>query len=206
MHLYLSSFLLGNDADALSSLARRPTALVIANALDHAAGQLRESYARGSVEALRALGFSTGELDLRDFFAAPDRIGAALRDVGLVWVNGGNVFLLRRAMRQSGLDRYLVERRSDDGFVYGGYSAGACVAGPTLRGANLVDSPDATAAGYTGATIWDGLGLVPYCIAPHHKSDHEDSTGVDALVEYFIANKLPFVALRDGEAIITVAS
>ena len=206
MHVYLSSFLLGNDANALRSLARRPTALVVANALDHAASHLRDSYARRSVEALEALGFSTGELDLRDYFAARDHIGAAVRDVGLVWVNGGNVFLLRRAMRQSGLDRYIIERRSDDGFVYGGYSAGACVAGLTLRGAHLVDAPDAIAPGYGDANIWDGLGLVPYCIAPHHKSDHEDSSAVDAMVDYFIANKLPFVALRDGEAIITVAS
>src|SRR4029079_14497394 len=130
MHVYLSSFLLGNDATVLPSLAGRPTALVIANALDHAAGDLRDSYARGSVEALSELGFSTRELELRDHFGAPDRIGAALRDVGLVWVNGGNVFLLRRAMRQSGLDRYIVDRRGDDRFVYGGYSAGACVAAP----------------------------------------------------------------------------
>ena len=54
----------------------------------------------------------------------------------LIWVNGGNVFLLRRAMQQSGLDNVIIERKSDDGFVYSGYSAGACVVGPTLRGAH----------------------------------------------------------------------
>jgi len=206
MRLYLSSFLLGNDANTLASLVRRPTALVIGNALDHARGDLREMYARGSVDALSGLGFSTAEMDLRDYFGAPDRLGTALRDVGLVWVNGGNVFLLRRAMRQSGLDRYLIERRNDDGFVYGGYSAGACVAGPTLRGAHLVDAPDAIAAGYVAADIWDGLGLIPYSIVPHYKSDHPESSRVDPMVEYFIVNKLPFVALRDGEVIITVAA
>jgi dipeptidase E len=76
------------------------------------------------------------------------------------------------------------------------------VAGPTLRGAHLVDSTDAMAAGYVDTNIWDGLNLVPYCIAPHYKSDHPDSSGVDAMVEYFLANKLPFVALRDGEVMI----
>ncbi|MBI3449852.1 MAG: Type 1 glutamine amidotransferase-like domain-containing protein [Acidobacteria bacterium] len=205
MHLYLSSFLLGNDAKALVSLVRRPTALVIANALDHADTPVRESHARGSIEALAGLGFSAAELDLRDYFAAPDRLRSALIDAGLVWVNGGNVFLLRRAMRQSGFDRYIMERRGDDGLVYGGYSAGACVTGPTLRGAHLVDPPDALAAGYTEAAIWEGLGLVPYSIVPHYRSDHEEAGRIDAVVEYLIVNKLPFVALRDGEVVITAA-
>ncbi|HEV8394856.1 MAG TPA: Type 1 glutamine amidotransferase-like domain-containing protein [Vicinamibacterales bacterium] len=147
MRLYLSSFLLGRDANALPSLARRPTAVVIGNALDHAADHVRASYLRTSVAELTGLGFSTRELDLRQYFDQPDHIGAALHDAGLVWVNGGNVFLLRRAMRQSGLDRYLITRRGDDHLVYGGFSAGACVAGPTLRGAHLVDAVDATAAG-----------------------------------------------------------
>jgi hypothetical protein len=34
---------------------------------------------------------------------------------------------------------------------------------------------------------WEGLGLYPYCIARHYKSDHPESTRVDAMVEYFIA-------------------
>jgi dipeptidase E len=202
MHLYLSSFLLGHDASALPSLVRRPIAVVIGNALDHAADDVRASYIRTSVAELTGLGFSTRELDLRQYFDQPDNIDAALHDAGLVWVNGGNVFLLRRAMQQSGLDRYLITRRGDDDLVYGGFSAGACVAGPTLRGAHLVDAVDATAAGYVETTIWDGLNLVPYCIAPHYKSDHPDAGGVDAMVEYFLENKLPFVALRDCEVMI----
>ena len=206
MHVYLSSFLLGDAASVLPSLARTPTAVVIGNALDHAVPAIRTSYTEQSIASLSALGFSTAELDLRDYFSAPATIEGRLDEVGLVWANGGNVFLLRRAMQQSGLDRYILARRRDEGFVYGGFSAGACVAGPTLRGAEFVDTLEATAAGYTNTVMWDGLGLVPYSIAPHHKSGHQDSAGVDAMVEYFIANKLPFVALRDGESIITVAA
>jgi dipeptidase E len=206
MRLYLSSYLLGDEARELAAMVRRPTAVVIANALDHAASAIRESHLRTIVEGLGALGFSTEEVDLRRHFGAPARIETALREAGLVWVNGGNVFLLRRAMRQSGFDRFIAERRREDGLVYGGYSAGACVAGPTLRGAHLVDSRDATAAGYEDGEILDGLGLVPYCIAPHYQSGHPDSRQVDAMVEYYLANKLPFVALRDGEVIITTAA
>ena len=50
--------------------------------------------------------------------------------------------------------------------------------------------------------IWDGVGLVDYCFAPHYKSDHPESSLVDKMVEYFVENKMPFKTLRDGEVII----
>ena len=53
--------------------------------------------------------------------------------------------------------------------------------------------------------IWDGLGLVPDSIAPHFKSNNSESGRVDAMVQYFIDHNMPFVALRDGEVIISVA-
>ena len=53
--------------------------------------------------------------------------------------------------------------------------------------------------------IWDGLGLIPYSIAPHFKSNHSESGRVDAMVRSFVDHKMPFVALRDGEVIISVA-
>ena len=88
--------------------------------------------------------------------------------MGLIWTLGGNSSLLRRAMRQSGLDLLLTAWRDDAGIVYGGYSAGAVVATPTLRGIHLVDPPAALAEGYPPEIIWDGLALVPYSIAPHY--------------------------------------
>ena len=108
-------------------------------------------------------------------------------------------------MRQSGFDEYIVERKGNDSLVYGGFSAGACVAAPTLRGIHLVDVPEASAEGYANGVIWNGLGLIPYSIAPHFKSDDSESARVDAVVQYFVANNMPFVALRNGEVVISVA-
>jgi dipeptidase E len=42
-------------------------------------------------------------------------------------VSGGNVFVLRQAMKLSGLDQILITKSEHDNFVYGGYSAGCCV-------------------------------------------------------------------------------
>jgi len=56
--------------------------------------------------------------------------------------------------------------------------------------------------GYSCEIIWTGLGLIPFCIAPHYRSDHSESALIDKSVEYFIQQKIPFVALHDGEALI----
>ena len=104
MHLYLSSSLLGNRASELAPLVRTRKAAVVANALDNTEADVRRGFAHGQVEELRDLGFQAHELDLRDYFGTPDRLAHRLNDVGLVWVTGGNSFLLRRAMNQSGFD------------------------------------------------------------------------------------------------------
>jgi dipeptidase E len=204
MHLYLSSYHIGHEPHRLASMVRSPRALIVANALDNV-GDQRTAFVHSQARALASLGIAAEELDLRGYFAAPGGFERRLDGVGLVWVTGGNAFLLRRAMLQSGFDAYLVRRRYDDDLVYGGFSAGACVAGPTLRGLERVDAVDATAAGYADGLVWEGLDLVPYSIAPHYRSAHGESSAVESMVAYWIDHKLPFVALRDGDVIIADA-
>ncbi len=79
---------------------------------------------------------------------------------------------------------------------------GACVVTPTLEGIHLADDPSAMPLGYSPEVIWKGLSFVPYCIAPHYRSDHSESALIEKSVEYFIGNKIPFVALHDGESLI----
>ena len=205
MHLYLSSFQLGNRASELAALVTIKHVAVVVNALDHTDPRFRRRVTQEQVSALAALGFDVHELDLRHYFGDQSGLAGRLEGVGLVWVAGGNVFLLRRAMRQSRLDEYLITRKASPSLVYGGFSAGACVTAPTLRGCEMVDMVDATADGYDPDLIWDGLGLLPYSIAPHFQSDHPDSAQVDAMVEYFTRHHVPFVTLQDGEVLITAA-
>ncbi|WP_301108021.1 hypothetical protein [Sporosarcina sp.] len=44
--------------------------------------------------------------------------------------------------------------------------------------------------------------IVDYAIAPHYKSDHPESQDIDRSIEYMIDNKIPFIALKDGEVLI----
>jgi dipeptidase E len=206
MLLYLSSYRLGNSGEALRNMARGTRAIVVTNALDFSSdGARRANGTAREVAELGTLGFSARELDLREYFGQPTLLAKQLNDVALIWAVGGNSFLLRRALRQSGLDNYLLGRRGDDSLVYGGYSAGACVVTPTLRGIHLADEPERLANGYEPDAIWDGLGLVPYCIVPHYKSNHPESALMDGVVDYLQANRLPFKTLRDGDVVITAA-
>jgi dipeptidase E len=100
------------------------------------------------------------------------------------------------------MDEVTKELLARDELVYGGYSAGIDMLTPSLHGAELVDDPTIVPAGYESPIIWECLGLVPYAIAPHYKSKHPESTAVDKSVEYFIDNHIPFIAIRDGEAIV----
>jgi len=63
MHLYLSSFLLGNLANELVSLVRARTAAVVANGLDNVEADVRRGYAQGQSEELAKLGFQAQEVD-----------------------------------------------------------------------------------------------------------------------------------------------
>lgn len=105
-------------------------------------------------------------------------------------------------MRQSGLDEILREHISDDEIVYGGFSAGACVVGPTLKGVDLVDDPNVVPKGYEKEVIWDGVGLVDFSFAPHFQSYHPESEAMNKVVEFYKTNNMPFRALKDGEVII----
>jgi dipeptidase E len=66
----------------------------------------------------------------------------------------------------------------------------------------LVDDPAQVPEGYEADIIWDGLGLLPYMIAPHYRSEHPESSRIDELVRHFIDSHTLFRALRDGEAIV----
>lgn len=178
-------------------------AAVIANALDFSidrernyAGTVRE------IQDLNNLGFTAEELDLKKFFGKADRLGREMEKFGLIWVRGGNTFILRRSYKESGFDKWLIKNKNQPDLVYAGYSAGICILSPSLKGLETVDDPYIISKGYKKEIIWKGLGIINFAIAPHYHSDHPESEAVNKTVEYYIENKMPFIALHDGEVII----
>jgi dipeptidase E len=204
MKLYLSSYHLCKEPARLSSLpAKNKRVAVVRNALDlHTDAVRLKAGLDGELRDLAAIGLIAEPLDLRHFFGKTDELETHLNEFGYLWVTGGNTFVLRRAFAQSGLDMILKRKLTEDDFVYSGYSAGVCVITPTLEGIHIADEPQAVPAGYSSEIIWAGLNLVPFCIAPHYRSDHFESALIEKSVEYFIEHKIPFIALHDGESLL----
>ena len=205
MRLFLSSHRLGHHADALVRLVgKRRTALVIGNALDHIPAAARAVYTATTydpVAELNDLGFFASWLDLRDYVGSPIRLHDQLTTCGLVWVIGGNAFVLRRAMRASGFDGVIHGLMAQDALVYGGFSAGAIVTAPSLRGLDLMDDPRVGTFG-DEVISYEGLGLFPKAVVPHVASDHRDTAGADRAAAWLTAQGLPYVALQDGQVIV----
>jgi len=208
MRLYLSSYRLGDSAGALLALlGSGARAAIISNALDHIPAAARASYRaeiNDPVADFAALGIAAEELDLRDYFDAPLRLETALANFDLVWAMGGNTFILRRAMAQSGFDTVIADLLRRDAIVYGGFSAGAVVAAPSLGGIELMDDPNEVPPGYDPEVVWQGLGLIDYAIVPHFRSHHHESAASQAVANHLAKRKLPFRALRDGEVIVHI--
>jgi dipeptidase E len=203
MKLYLSSYHLGNKPEKLKVLVKENAkAAIILNAADNSASEKRSSYVTSQIDALVTLGIQAEELDLRDYFHDSQGLATKLSGYDLVWVVGGNAFVLLRAMKQSGFDTLIVPLVENDEIVYSGFSAGAVVATPSLHGLELVDDKDTVPVGYNKEIVWTGLHLVGKSIAPHYKSNHPESEAVNKVVKYFLENGMDYWTLSDGQALI----
>ena len=209
MRLYLSSERLGERAGALLAMLGGQRVAIIANGYDGASAGAREIYRTevyDPIHEFHSLGLAPEPVDLRAHFGDPQSLGQRLAPYDLVWVMGGNSFVLRRAMHLSGFDRIIRDRLEADTITYGGYAAGAIVAGPSLRGMELMDDPLELPEGYDEALIWDGLGLTPFVIVPHYRSRHPEAASAEKVVSYMRARRTRYRTLSDGEVIVRVGN
>jgi dipeptidase E len=207
MNLFLSSYGMGDYADRLLAMTGGPGArmAIITNALDAVPIEAQTAYFRHMPDPLIAyaeLGFDPALIDLRRFFGRPDDLATVLRRYRVIFAVGGNCFLLRRAMRDSGFDG-IIRPLLAEGVVYAGYSAGACVMGDDMRPLTFMDNPDERAPGYVSDDpIMTGLGLVPFAIIPHVDSDSTEAEAAAQGVAFARAEGIAHAPLRDGEVIV----
>ena len=125
MKLYLSSYRLGNHADKLKELVGKPRAKVAVcqNALDWSTDiDRRRKDLDIQFDDMRSLGFEPEELDLRDYFGKPGLL-EKMQKYDMVWVRGGNAFILVKAMKQSGFEEVIDKLIKPGKLVYAGFSA-----------------------------------------------------------------------------------
>ena len=204
MRLYLSSAGIGNHLPKLVEMVGdRRKMLYVNNAKDYLSPEERAQHSAEKKAEFESFGFEFYELDLREYFAPEKRevLAAILIETDLLWIGGGNTFVLRRAFRQSGLEELLPQLLKQDTFTYGGSSAGSIILTKTLRGAEHGDDPYVVPEGYDPTIIWDGLGLIYPQLAVHVNSEW---FGVEAqaMIDSFETNGLKYESLEDGDVYI----
>lgn len=204
MRLYLSSQHLGNPCDMLYELVgENKQVAVIANAIDDKPKDFRKDRVQREIIMLGQIGLSAEDLDLRNYFGDPSELDYYIRTKSLVWVRGGNTFILRRAMLESGFDEVVLPKIFNNQVVYGGYSAALIVASKDLSGAEIVDEPNTIPAGYPDvAAPFSGLGLIDFHLIPHSGSREPWADKVPDHVNYLINDNRHVETLRDGEVYI----
>ena len=205
MKLYLSSYRLGADTAGLMNLVEKPNArvAVIDNARDFSNDLERKANSLAfDMSQIRSLEYKPEHVDLRNYFSKPSQLVYDLEKFDMLWVTGGNAFILLKAMKQSGFSLVIDKLIKTNKVVYAGYSAAVCVISPTLDGAELVDDKDAKAVGYKDRILWNGYGLIDFYPIVHYKSDHPESESADKELEYIISKGRTYKTFRDGETLI----
>jgi dipeptidase E len=202
MKFYLSSYKLGNETEKLKGLVPHGKIGYIPSALDFSGVDLRRraTHIKNDADALRELGLEVEVVELRDYFGRSEDLKKKIRELGAIFVSGGNTFVLRQAMKLSGLDEILKDLLQSD-FLYAGYSAAGCVLAPDFKAYEIVDKVD-TPYPQQKEVIWEGLGFVDFAFMPHWDSEHPESADIDKEIGFCKAKGIRYKALRDGEVLI----
>jgi dipeptidase E len=132
--------------------------------------------------------------DLRTYVNETD-LERDLSEFDVVWVGGGNVYYLRWLSRESGFDQ-IIGRLLKQGVVYGGDSAGAIVAGPTIDYFQSADHPE-----QSPELVLEGLRLVDEVVIPHY--DHYKYAPIMKKIQEMLVNTdYKTVTLTDEQAFI----
>ena len=115
---------------------------------------------------------------------------AIIRRAQVVYISGGNTFLLNHRLHISGLMAYL-RKKVQAGLPVVGFSAGMIVCGPNILTANDMNSVE--------TNHFDGLKTTSFNFFPHYTADAYGQSAQDEwLSEYHTFHDNPVIMLSDG--------
>lgn len=177
MKLFLSSdSVLPETREAFLSLAGMPKEdikiALIENASDNYPPENRAwvDESRANLEECAA---EVQQVDLRDYSDA-DKLKETLRNYNVIWFGGGNVYYLRWLAKKSGLDQIIYDL-VNEGMVYGGESAGAIIASPTIDTFQKADDPDETPEILLEGFYLTDIVPIPHCDYPKYATVMEEA-------------------------------
>lgn len=197
MKLFLSSMAISAEqADAFNELfSQKPGDIKLA-LIENASDTYDRSSANWVNENLIAIqtrGYQVEIVDLREYLNESSSLKAKLEEKDAIWLGGGNTYYLRWILKATGADKIITEL-VQAGTVYGGGSAGAIVAGPTLKHFEGTDDPSDSPE-----VILDGLHLTETVVIPH--AGNEKYGDIMAQVESLLkAEQFSVTPITDEQA------
>lgn len=131
------------------------------------------------------------EVDLKD--KDEDQLRSALEGSDIIYLSGGNVFYLLQEANKCGLKKVLKEQL-EQGKIYGGGSAGAAIAGPTLEPLQTIDDPTRAPE----LNDYTAFGFVDFIVLPHFDYEKYNRKYQEVLKQY---NQFKFQPLNNDQAI-----
>lgn len=198
----MSSQKFGNEIEVLRNWINEHNnkILLISNALDAKEKRKIEFNVKEDTELLQEIGFDVKLVDLKDYFKNNKELNKDFSKYKACCVMGGNVFVLRQAMKYSGFDEFLCQKFLNNDFLYIGYSAGSCVLCKNLKIFDIVDEPIKFYE--KNEIIYNGLNFIDYIFIPHYESNYHKVNLIQEVVEKCKIKNENFKAVRDGEVII----
>ncbi len=202
MILYLSSQKFGDNDTFLKEWINKHNSkiLLIFNALDAKGKEKIANNVKEDISLLQQIGFEVNVVDLKDYFDKYDDLKQMCKKYNTLCVMGGNVFVLREAMKHSGFDIFLKEISNYDNYLYIGYSAGSCVLSKRLDIFKNVDDP--IDFYNKDEIIYDGINLIDYVFIPHYKSNYHKAYLIDEVVELCKKENIKYKTFSDGNVTI----
>ena len=117
----------------------------------------------------------------------------ALEDSDIIYLSGGNAFYLLQEAKKCNLKKVL-EELLEQGKIYGGGSAGAAIAGPTLEPLQIIDDPMKAPE----LSDYKAFGFVDYIVLPHFDYEKYNKKYQEILKQY---NHFKFQPLNNDQAI-----
>lgn len=198
MKLFLSSQAISEkQAPYLEKLVGKPaksiTLAVIENAADVETGP--KAWLTRNRQLIESHGFNVEYIDLKKYAQNLETLRTKLTDKDVIWFGGGNTYYLRWLLHDTGIEN-IIKDLAENGVVYGGGSAGAIIAGPTLHHFETADDPKASPG-----VIHEGLGLTDKVVVPH-ADNKKYAAVIQGINDNLKSDGYKTVLLTDAQAIL----
>lgn len=139
--------------------------------------------------------FDVEIVDIREYKGKLPELKNKLAAKDVIWLGGGNTYYLRWLLKDTGVDELLTDL-AKQGIVYGGGSAGAIIAGPTLKHFETADDP-----GDAPEVLLDGLHFIDAVVVPH-MDNAKYAAVVRDINDRLVADGFKTVPLGDAQAVV----